>query len=168
MIRLNPAAVTFGCEADLVERLVGMLRAAVTPFGGVSVTTEWNYNAGMTDVLAFSQCRELIAFEAKLRDWKSALHQAYRNTLFAHRAFVVMPANAALVALQHQDAFDQRGVGLIAVGPWGLHVLIEQEPNRDRPLMGWVQDRALAHFSSAGASDAANFRANARRHLSPA
>lgn len=160
---------SYASEADLVERLVGMLRAGLTPFGPAEVATEWNYQSGMTDVLACTGDRELIAFEAKLRDWRKALHQAYRNTSFTRRAFVVLPANAALIASQRTEEFARHGVGLIAVSMWGLQVLVES-PRRDGALlMTWMHNRALAHFTTSGHGERdGRFRFDTEPDLSPA
>ena len=38
----------------------------------------------------------LMAFEAKLKDWRYGLDQAYRNTCFAHKSYVVVPEATAL------------------------------------------------------------------------
>lgn len=137
---------SFASEATLVERLVGTLVSGISPFGVVALTTEWNYNNGSTDVLCCAADRELIAFEAKLRDWRRALHQAYRNTTFARRAYVVMPAAVASRVQVHRADFELRRVGLIAVGHDGLTILIAAQRIED-PLLSWMSDRALAFFA---------------------
>jgi hypothetical protein len=50
----------------------------------VSFACEFDYSRGRTDVVALRDGEHVIAFEAKLKDWRTALHQAYRNTCFAH------------------------------------------------------------------------------------
>jgi len=47
-------------------------------------------------MLAKREANTLIAVEAKLKDWKYALHQAYRNTCFARQSFVLLPKAVAL------------------------------------------------------------------------
>src|SRR2546427_5324293 len=44
-----------------------------------------------------------ISFEAKLKDWRYALDQAYRNTCFAHKSYVVVPEATALTALDRKS-----------------------------------------------------------------
>ena len=77
--------MTFATEQMLVDRFVGLLEANRTPWGEVSYTREFDYSRGRTDIVAVASPDTLIAIEAKLKDWKYALHQAYRNTCFAHR-----------------------------------------------------------------------------------
>jgi hypothetical protein len=59
----------------------------------------------------FSDVR-LLAFEAKLADWRQALKQAYRYRYYADAAIVVLPLAASRVALCNRDMFRQLGVSL--------------------------------------------------------
>src|SRR5258705_537214 len=76
------------------------------------------------------------------------IQQGGADVVAARRAFVVLPANAALIALQYADLFEQRHVGLVVISPWGLQVLIEAPRREGALLMAWVHDRALAHFDT--------------------
>ena len=76
--------MTFANEKMLVDQLLFLLQGQSTFCGPVRVTPEFFDSRGRTDVVAVDQDETLIAFEAKLTDWKTALHQAYRNTCFAH------------------------------------------------------------------------------------
>ena len=64
--------VEFSSEACLVEGFVGKLQSGRTSFGTVQIATEWNHRAGVVDVLARDGSSSLIAFEAKLSDWRRA------------------------------------------------------------------------------------------------
>ena len=81
----------------------------------VQVSSEFNYARGRTDVVALSQDGEVFAFEAKLSKWRVALHQAFRNTCFSDRSYVVLPMETALRARQYEHEFDIRKVGLIGI-----------------------------------------------------
>ncbi len=90
--------MTFANEKMLVDRLLSLLQSQSTFCGPVRVTPEFFYSRGRTDVVAVAEDENLITFEAKLTDWRTALHQAYRNTCFAHASYVVLPKKTALTA----------------------------------------------------------------------
>jgi hypothetical protein len=121
--------------------------------------TEWDYQSGVTDLLARTSKNELIAFEAKLFDWRRACFQAYRNTVFAVRAYVVLPDAVARRASVHGETFEEYGIGLCACGSSKLKVLIEA-PQKE-PLMVWLTDRAHTTFD--GMQDAKSNRLSGRR-----
>jgi hypothetical protein len=81
-------------------------------------------------------CRDayLVAFEAKLFDWKKALQQAYRYRYYADLAVVLLPCERAPAALAHRDVFQRLGVALwtfdASLGEIRKHVL----PSQSRPL----------------------------------
>ena len=54
----------------------------------------------------------LLAFEAKLADWRQALKQAYRYRYYADAAIVILPAQGSRMAIEHRDLFRLMGVGL--------------------------------------------------------
>lgn len=132
---------SFRTEAALVASFVAMLESEVSPWGHVSLTTEWDYGAGYTDVLARTTSGQLVAFEGKLTDWKTAFYQAYRNTSFASLAYVVMPRRGAGVAARHADLFAKQGVGLCCVDGGEVTVVIAARP-RDA-LLPRRRDEAL-------------------------
>jgi hypothetical protein len=57
------------------------------------------------------QGRQLFAFEAKLRDWRKALQQAFRYRYFADKAIVLMPHEHAGPALENLEVFRHLSVG---------------------------------------------------------
>jgi hypothetical protein len=83
----------------------------------------------------------LIAFEAKLTDWKTALQQAYRNTCFAHCSYVVLPSPTAFTARQYIGEFQKRGVGLCYVD--GHNVVVLHESPSNQPLEPWLATDAI-------------------------
>jgi len=134
----------FRSESQLVRRLVGILETNATPWGRVQTLTEWDYRTGVTDVLARNRRNELIAFEAKLTDWRRACQQAYRNTTFAVRAYVVLPEAVANRVQACGELFARYGVGLCALSSRELSVLIEARPTQ--PLMEWLTTHAHSTF----------------------
>lgn len=141
----------FATEASLVECFVGALQAGRTTFGSLEVTTEWDHRSGFVDVLARDASKSLIAFEAKLRDWKRAFMQAYRNTAYANKAYVLLPDSAAKNALVHKDEFELRGIGLCAISGGSVRILIEAA--EQQPLLAWLHSRAHEHFDGVGIDD---------------
>lgn len=138
------AKLEFSSEAALVDCFVSELGDA-EPWGRVEVAREWDYRNGITDVLARDSDGELIAFEAKLADWRRAAHQAYRNTVFAQRAFVVLPSAVAGRAALQPELFSRYRIGLCSIGDAGINVLLEAP--RNEALVPWLRKRATTYFS---------------------
>ena len=59
----------------------------------------------------------LMAFEAKLKDWRKALMQAFRYRYYANAAIVVLPFASAAPALENRHLFERFGVGLWTFRP---------------------------------------------------
>jgi hypothetical protein len=134
----------FDSEATFVESFVDRLGAGRTAFGKLQLATEWNYQAGAVDVLARDTKRTLVAFEAKLADWRRAFFQAYRNTSYAERVFVLLPETVAHRALADLEEFVFRGIGLCSFNGRSLSVLIDSSVHA--PLLPWVNKRAHEYF----------------------
>jgi len=126
---------------------VRVLGRQENPWGPVSVSCEFFYARGKTDVLALADGEVLIAFEAKLKDWRCALDQAYRNTCFAHKSYVVVPKATALTAFAYIAEFKRRGVGLCYVDNTGGLTVLE-EPETSIPIEPWIATRAASHARS--------------------
>jgi hypothetical protein len=136
----------YDSEADLVQNFLSLLQDGGSPWGDVETTTEWDYRNGITDVLVRTPGRSLVAFEAKLTDWRRAAHQAYRNTTFAKQVYVVMPVKAAAKACAHAEIFERYGIGLCAVQKNGVSIIIEAPEADDEPLLPWMHRRAHSFF----------------------
>lgn len=141
--------MTFATEEMLVDRFVGLLEANQTPWGKVQVAREFDYCRGRTDVVAVADAETdeatLIAVEAKLKDWKCALHQAYRNTCYAHRSFVLLPKAVALTAFRFLGEFERLGVGLCYIDAAGVVVL--QDSPSTPPLEPWLASDAISEVT---------------------
>lgn len=136
----------FSTEACMVECFVGSLQAGRTVFGSVQVATEWDHRSGLVDVLARNGAHALIAFEAKLTDWRRAFLQAYRNTAYANRVFVLLPEKTVHRALREREEFEFRGVGLCSFDGNEVKILIDAV--EQDPLLRWLRVRAHEHFNA--------------------
>lgn len=141
----NDENTRFATEASLVERFVGALQSGRTQFCSVQVSTEWDHKSGFVDVLVRDCSEALIAFEAKLTDWRRAFLQAYRNTAYANRAYVLLPQAIAHRALKAREEFEFRGIGLCSFDGTTIQVLIEA--TEQDVLLGWLRSRAHAYFN---------------------
>lgn len=71
---------------------------------------------------------EIIGFEFKLNDIEKAFSQAYLNTAFCHKSFVVVPADKKQVILERYSSYFAKypSIGVIAVshpedgGSWDM------------------------------------------------
>lgn len=154
-----PNSSCFTTEASLVERFVGVLQSGRSHFGPLQVTTEWDHRSGFVDVLVRDKSDALVAFEAKLKDWKRAYMQAYRNSAYADRVYVLLPQSMAHRALRDREEFEFRGIGLCAFD--GQHVRVIIEAIEQEPLLVWLRNRAHEHFN--GLPDERGARSNRGR-----
>lgn len=130
----------FTNEGDLITALLARLEGDISPWMTRSCLREFDYVSGRTDVLSLSWNDEVIAFEAKLSNWHKALHQAWRNTSFANRAYVVLPRDRAAAALRHRQEFEERGAGLCLVDSVSLEVVVESVAAD--PVIPWLHNKA--------------------------
>jgi hypothetical protein len=65
-------------------------------------------------------CKMNFAIEAKLKDWKRALKQAYRYKWFAEYSYVVLDAHYAKPALKNLELFKKYNVGLASISIQGV------------------------------------------------
>lgn len=137
----------YSTEKMLVDQFVRVLGSETNPWGPVSVSCEFFYSRGRTDVVALAVGNILIAFEAKLKDWRCALDQAYRNTCFAHKSYVVVPEATALAAFAYVAEFKRRRVGLCYVDKGGK-IRVLEEPEASIPIEPWTATRAATYVRS--------------------
>jgi hypothetical protein len=139
----------FATEQALVESFVSRLSTDRSPWGTVQVGTEFYYQRGRTDIVAYTADKSVIAVEAKLEDWRTALHQAFRNRCFAHRSYVLLPKDTALRAHRYTGEFDRRRVGICYLENTDI-VVLHPAAECD-PLEPWLSLRAKLHIEAAGA-----------------
>ena len=140
--------MAYQCEQELVDHFLAVIDADQTPWGPLAVVPEFFYHRGRVDVVGVSPSGRVYAFEAKLTRWRDALHQAYRNTCFAHQSYVLLPTTAAGVAEQYSAEFDRRGVGLCSLAENSLIVVHDSSLNE--PLQPWLAKEACARASMEG------------------
>lgn len=69
--------------------------------------------------------KQVVAIEAKLRDWRRALVQAYRYIQFANESWVLIDHGTSSSALRNKEQFQAYGVGLASFATNGklfIHV----------------------------------------------
>lgn len=155
----------FVTEASLVECFVGALQSGRTHYGPVQISTEWDHKSGFVDVLARDTSNALIAFEAKLTEWRRAYLQAYRNAAYANRTYVLLPSETVHRALRAREDFEFRGIGLCGFDGKNIQVLIEAA--EQDALLVWLRQRAHEHFNGQP-DDRARSKRRGRRIVPPA
>jgi len=73
-----------------------------------------------------------FAIEAKLKNWKQALKQAYRYKWFAEFSYVVLDAFYAKPAIQNIDMFKKYNVGLATLSKEG-NLVRYYSPQKNKP-----------------------------------
>jgi hypothetical protein len=136
---------TFEVEASLVAQLETKLSEPGNPFELLRSALEFNYLSGKVDIVGHTREGDLVAFEAKIDRWSDALHQAYRNSAFAHYSYVVLPEANAGNALKAEHEFERRGVGLCSFGNSGIK--IEIPASKKEPLQPWLTNSALTFIN---------------------
>lgn len=129
-------------EQELIDTFLNMLSQG-GPWEALKFGTEFNYLRGKTDIIAVSLCNEVIAIEAKLIKWRSALQQAYRNRCFADKSYVLLPLEVAKTACQHEHEFEKRGVGICSLE--GGQIMILKEAISDEPIQPCLRQAALQY-----------------------
>lgn len=74
-----------------------------------------------------------FAIEAKLKDWKRAIKQAYRYRWFAEYSYVVLDSHYSKAALNNLDEFKKYNVGLATINPEG-QLVRHFNPTRQKPF----------------------------------
>lgn len=92
--------------------------------------------------------RQLFAFEAKLKDWRRALQQAFRYRYFADKSIVVMPVANAKAALSHLETFKEMQVGLWTFDSDKQLIREHYTPTRIKALSASARRKAIKMLSS--------------------
>lgn len=141
--------MVFANEKALVNTFVSRLERKKSPWGPLQVATEFNYQRGRTDIVACTQDQSVIAIEAKLKDWRYALHQAFRNRCFAHWSYVLLPKQTALNASRYAGEFVRRQVGICYLA--NSEIVVLQFATKSAPFEPWLCRQAKMHIGSHGA-----------------
>jgi len=127
----------YSTEKSLVEDFCEILEFYENPWGSIQFMTEFNYQRGKTDIVAINKEKEIIAFEVKLEKWRVALHQAYKNTSFAHFSYVVLPDAVAHRAKCYPYEFLKRSVGLCTFDGRKIKIIFSAMPQK--PIQPWLR-----------------------------
>lgn len=127
-------------ESNLVDDFLLISRNSAT-WDQMKTHTEFDYQRGRTDIIGVGPDGLLIAIEAKLEKWRDALHQAYRNTCFAHRSYVLLPEKTARIAAQYLAEFERRKVGLFYLSAG--EIVIAYDPPMVEPIQPWLSKVAI-------------------------
>lgn len=138
----------FESEEILTSVFDTALAGMDTPFVPKYTAAEFDYREGRTDIIACDESGNLLAFEMKLVKWKQALHQAYRNSSFAHYSYIVVPSYTAQRAIKYEYEFLRRGIGLCSIDTTAVKILISAR--WIEPLRPWLTETAKAYLLRGG------------------
>lgn len=160
-------AMVYTLERDLVNDFLGNLRVEdnnVNPWGILPTAIEFNYVRGRTDVIGLTYNQEIMAFEMKLKRWRDALHQAYRNTCFAHYSYIVIPEDVANKAFRSAyNTFSKLSVGICYIGSNGINILMPAK--KITPLQRLLTGRAEQYILENGGNDINDTRASCENYM---
>ncbi len=91
---------------------------------------------------------EVVAFEFKLEDWKRAFYQAIRYRSFAHRGYVVLPANVVHRCDPMLDVFRAQNIVLLSHHPSdGATRIVPSVKNLPKSRANYLKALAMLHES---------------------
>lgn len=99
---------------------------------------------GIPDIMINN--KEVISIEAKLKNWKRALVQAYKYRTFSGKSYVYMDIDNINAPLENIDEFKKFNVGLAGVSKTGITVYYE--PKEEKPFSEVLYKKALESFKS--------------------
>ena len=140
--------MVFANEKTLVDSFVSHLDSKGSPWGAVQFATEFNYQRGRTDIIACTEDHSVIAIEAKLQDWRTALHQAFRNRCFAHWSYVLLPKESAFRAYRYSGEFKRRQIGICYLA--NSQIVVLHAAVKSAPIEPWLSARAMSHIEETG------------------
>ncbi|RJQ58132.1 MAG: hypothetical protein C4517_15630 [Stygiobacter sp.] len=132
-------------EYQLVEKFRKTSKSKSHSFQLKKTDVEFSHLTGRTDIIGLTDDGLLIAIEAKLKNWKSALNQAYKNTSFAHYSYVLLPPTVLKPAVQNKDEFIKRNVGLLTIEKGEIQIIFNAEINA--PFIPRITNEAMELLS---------------------
>lgn len=82
--------------------------------------------------------KDVVAIEAKLRDWKRALHQARRYHDYANQSWVLIEEKYQKAALRNVNHFLKANIGLASISVRG-EIQLLQHPAKNLPRSEFAQ-----------------------------
>lgn len=110
--RISEIARTSGLSEKTVRRELRRLQAA-------SIVAILDRGRVLVLHGIISPFAEVVAFEVKVKDWKSGLRQARSYKSFANRAYLALPIDRAHSIKKHVKVFRLFKVGLVGIGRRG-------------------------------------------------
>lgn len=98
----------------------------------------------------------VVSIEAKLRDWKRALTQAYRYKTFSNQSWVLLDEAHILPALKSTNSFKNFGVGLASFSSQGelrIYVQARTAANASSTTLSWRTQALLSKMIGAVRTD---------------
>jgi hypothetical protein len=99
-----------GWDPERLDRVLNVLAA----FEAVSD----NQGVFSLSPAAREMVREVISVEAKFTNWRKAIAQAVRNSIFSQRSYIALPESVAK-RVRGEQVFRERGIGLLSVRETG-------------------------------------------------
>lgn len=149
---MGRAALRYENEMALVDQLAALVSGGAIEWLNRALVREFDYASGRTDLLTLAVTDQVVAFEAKLTNWRKAMDQAWRNTSFANKVFVVLPRECARPALAHRAEFEASGVGLCLMDENGVEIVWNGSDHR--PVLPWLHKKARASLGEYGSRPA--------------
>ena len=113
----------YASEHKMSKEFESYLRSQI----GGTYYKEWQGLFGIPDYVCFEKKDkeiDVVSFELKLTDWRTAIIQAFRYRSFSNRVYVVMPEDTVKRAVAHTDKFNQYGIGLASFASGRLTVIV--------------------------------------------
>jgi hypothetical protein len=109
----------------------------------------WSKGSTTADfsAVALNKRIQVTAIEAKLKDWRKGLQQASRYRYFSNRALLVLPPDAARIALCYLETFRRLNVGLWEFDPANERIIKHVTPRVQRALNEKAREKALQIIS---------------------
>ena len=85
-----------------------------------------------------------LAFEIKMKDWRSALAQAFRYKYYANKSVVVLPPNDAENAKEYIKTFKTLGIGLWSFDAKKKNIIQIYTPPIKKPISITANKKALS------------------------
>ena len=94
-------------------------------------------------------CNEVIAIEAKLKDWKKALQQAIRYKKISDYSYVLMDESYASSALSNLELFEQHNIGFVTMNKSQFHVHTQpsSKNSKKEEYFARVNEAAYSYFT---------------------
>lgn len=109
-----------------------------------NVITEPTGLFGIPDIMV--KDKQIISIEAKLKNWKRALEQAYKYRLFSEKSYVYMDEDYINAPLKNIENFKKFNIGLVGVSEKKMTTYFE--PKQEEPFSNEFHEEAIKKFEN--------------------